>query len=100
MAYYSVLDVTPTKQEWIADYVAISSKIVEKHGGRYLARTAAHEQIEGDDQPAALRIILEWPSKQAALDFMKDPDYVPHLNARTAGSVSHHFLIEKKDDLS
>lgn len=100
MAYYSVLDVTPTTQEWIADYVAISGKIVEKHGGKYLARTATHEQIEGGDQPAALRIILEWPSKQAALDFMKDPDYVPHLNARTAGSVSHHFLIEKKDDLS
>ena len=100
MAYYSVLDVTPTKEEWIADYVAISGKIVEKHGGKYLARTATHEQIEGEDQPAALRIILEWPSKQAALDFMKDAEYVPHLEARTAGSVSHHYLIEAKDDLA
>lgn len=100
MAYYSVLDVTPTSQEWIADYVAESGKIVAKHGGKYLARTATHEQLEGDDQSAALRIILEWPSKQAALNFMKDPDYIPHLKARTEGSASHHFLIEAKDDLS
>ena len=31
---------------------------------------------------------------------MSDPAYVPHLKARTAGSNSHHFLIEGKDDLS
>lgn len=100
MAYYSVLDVTPNKEEWIADYVAVSGKLVTKHGGKYLARTASHEQIEGDDQSAALRIILEWPTKEAALDFMKDPEYVPHLKGRTEGSVSHHYLIEAKDDLA
>ncbi|MEL6811794.1 MAG: DUF1330 domain-containing protein [Bacteroidota bacterium] len=100
MSYYSVLDVTPTQGDWVADYVAVSGKIVQKHGGRYLARTASHEQIEGKDQPAALRIILEWPSKQAAIDFMNDPDYAPHLKGRTEGSASHHYLIEAKDDLA
>lgn len=100
MSYYSVLDVTPTAQEWIEAYVAESGNIVTKHGGKYLARTATHEQIEGDEQSAALRIILEWPSKQAALDFMSDPAYVPHLKARTKGSVSHHYLIAAKDDLA
>jgi len=100
MSYYSVLDVTPTDDKWVADYVAVSGKIVEKHGGRYLARTTSHQQIEGNDQPAALRIILEWPSKEAALNFMKDQEYVPHLESRTKGSVSHHFLIEAKDDLA
>lgn len=100
MSYYSVLDVTPTTMEWVESYVAVSATIAAKHGGRYLARTASHEQIEGDEQPAALRIILEWPSKQAALDFMNDPEYKPHLEARTKGSVSHHYLIEKKDDLA
>jgi quinol monooxygenase YgiN len=29
-----------------------------------------------------------------------DPAYVPHLKARTAGSNSHHFLIEGRDDLT
>nr|WP_321243911.1 DUF1330 domain-containing protein [uncultured Psychroserpens sp.] len=100
MAYYSVLDVTPTAQDWVADYVAISGKLVEKHGGKYLARTATHEQVEGNEQAAALRIILEWPSKQDALNFMNDPEYVPHFKARLAGSISHHFLIEAKDDLA
>ncbi len=100
MKYFSVLDVTPTTDTWIPAYIAETGKIVAKHGGKYLARTASHEQIEGETKAAGLRIILEWPSKQDALNFMNDPEYTPHLKARTDGSVSHHYLIEAKDDLA
>ncbi|MEM8957670.1 MAG: DUF1330 domain-containing protein [Pseudomonadota bacterium] len=100
MAYYSVLAVTPTSEDWIPDYLPTANSLVAKHGGRYLARTANHEQLEGADQPAGLRIILEWPSKDAAVAFMSDPDYTPHLEARTAGSTSYHFLIDGTDDLA
>ena len=100
MPCYSVLAVTPISEDWIPGYLPTANKLVEKHGGRYLARTAAHEQVEGDDQPAALRIILEWPSKEAAMNLMNDPAYKPHLDARAAGSTSYHFVIEGKDDLA
>ncbi|MEM7216092.1 MAG: DUF1330 domain-containing protein [Pseudomonadota bacterium] len=100
MSYFSVLAVTPTTEDWIPDYIGPANALVAKHGGKYLARTSNHEQIEGDDQPSALRIVIEWPSREAALAFMKDPEYVPHLEARTAGSTSYHFLIEAKDDLA
>ena len=100
MSYFSVLAVTPTNEDWIPDYIGPANELVAKHGGKYLARTATHEQIEGADNPAALRIIIEWPSKEAAQAFMSDPSYVPHLEARTAGSESFHYLIEAKDDLA
>ncbi len=97
--YYSVLDVTPTSEDWIPDYLPTANKLVAKHGGRYLARTASHGQVEGSGSEAALRIVLEWPSKEAAIAFMNDPEYTPHLRARTVGSTSNHYLIEGKDDL-
>jgi len=97
MAYYSVLAVTPKSEDWIPDYLEASITLVTKHGGTYLARTPNHKQVEGRDQPAALRIILEWPSEEAAMNFMQDPDYKQHLEARTAGSDSVHFVIEGKD---
>ncbi|MEM9172635.1 MAG: DUF1330 domain-containing protein [Pseudomonadota bacterium] len=100
MPYFSILAVTPTTDEWIADYIGPANALVTKHGGTYLARTAEHEQIEGEPLPAALRIIISWPSKAAAEAFMADPEYVPHLEARTAGSQSVHFLVEAKDDLA
>ena len=100
MTYYSVLAVTPSNDDWIPDYLPTANKLVAKHGGKYLARTSSHEQVEGDDRPAGLRIVIEWPSKEDAMNLMNDPEYKPHLEARTAGSESYHFLIEGKDDLA
>ncbi len=100
MSCYSVLAVTPTTEEWIPDYIGPASALVSQYGGKYLARTSSHERLEGEGEDAALRIIIEWPSKEAALGFMNDPAYAPHLKARTAGSNSHHFLLEGKDDLA
>ncbi|MFS1983848.1 DUF1330 domain-containing protein [Vibrio breoganii] len=100
MAYYSVLEVTPTTDAWVADYIPPTNAAVAKHGGKYLARTGSHERLEGEREDVALRVIIEWPSKQAAQAFMADPDYVPHFKARSAGSISHHFLIEGTDDLA
>ena len=100
MTFYSVREVTPTDNSWVADYIGPANALVAAHGGRYLARTASHQRLEGSGDNAALRIIIQWPSRQAAEAFMQDPAYAPHLLARTEGSISHHFLIEGKDDLA
>ncbi|TQV69744.1 DUF1330 domain-containing protein [Denitrobaculum tricleocarpae] len=100
MTYYSVLAVTPTRDDWVPGYIGPANRLVAKHGGQYLARTASHEQLEGEASEAALRIVIQWPSAEAAKAFMSDPEYLPHLEARTAGSNSQHFLVEGKDDLA
>jgi len=100
MTYYSVLSVTPTSEDWIPGYISAVTGLVASHGGKYLARTVSHERLEGEGEDAGLRVIIEWPSKEAALAFMDDPAYAPHLKARSAGSTSHHFLIDGKDDMA
>ncbi|WP_261817859.1 DUF1330 domain-containing protein [Vibrio gallicus] len=94
MAFYSVLEVSPTSDSWGAEYAAASGAIVAKHGGKYIARTTNHMRLEGEGEDPIARVILWWPSKEAALAFMNDPEYAPHLKARTEGSISHHVLIE------
>ena len=98
--YYSVLDLTPSTDAWIPAYLPVATRLVAKHGGKYLARTGSHEQVEGEENNAALRVILEWPSKDAAMAFMNDPEYAQHLKARTEGSNSNHYLIEGKDEFA
>ena len=100
MTCYSVLGITPTQADWIPGYVAAATALVAAHGGKYLARTKSHERLEGDGEDAALRVVIEWPSKEAALAFMNDPEYAPHLRARAEGSISHHVLIDGTDDLA
>ena len=56
MSYYSVLAVTPTTDDWIADYIGPANALVAQHGGRYLARTASHERLEGE----GVQILVFW----------------------------------------
>lgn len=100
MSSYSVLAVTPTTHDWQVRYIEEASAIVASYGGKYIARTSNHETLEGEGAEAALRIIIEWPSTKMAKAFMADPAYLPHFQARTQGSISHHFLIEGEDDLA
>ncbi|KAF0675305.1 DUF1330 domain-containing protein [Profundibacterium mesophilum] len=100
MTHYSIIEVSPRTDDRITGYLPAANRLIERHGGRYLARTASHEQLEGPERGAALRIVIEWPSAEAAKAFMTDPDYADHLANRQAGSSSFHWLVEGKDDLA
>lgn len=100
MKYYSFINCTPTTDEWIPGYVPVATKLVHKHGGAYLARTGNHQQLEGEADQVALRVLVEWPSKEAAENFMADPEYAPHFKGRSEGAVNTHFLVAGNDDLA
>ena len=100
MAHYSLVSITPKTDEWIPAYLAAVGPLVAKHGGKYLARTADHERIEGTGPNPGLQVIVEWPSKEAAEAFYSDPAYQPHLQARLAGSESHLFNVAGTDDFA
>lgn len=40
MSFYSVLEVTPSKEDWIPDYLPTANKLVGQYGGKYLSCTA------------------------------------------------------------
>ncbi len=100
MTHYSVVSVTPTSDTWIPAYLEAVGPLVEKHGGRYLARTASHERLEGNGPTPALQVLIEWPSKRAADNFYADPGYAAHKKARLGASESLWSSIEGKDDFA
>ena len=100
MAHYSIISSTPTSEDWIPSYIEAVGPMVAKHGGRYLARSTNFERLEGTGEDPAAFVIIEWPSKEAGLAFMNDPKYKPFLEARLAGSTSHHFLVDGNDELN
>lgn len=80
--------------------MSTANRVIARHGSKYLARTSAYEHLEGPERGAALRILIKWPSEDAAKAFMQDPEYAPHLEARHAGSDSFHWLIKGQGDLA
>lgn len=97
MRYYAIAEVTVTDPSWVADYVAAVTPMVERWGGRYLARTPKVERLEGNRDRAALTLILEWPSREAALDFYQSEEYRPHRDARQRGSIGEFALVAGED---
>jgi uncharacterized protein (DUF1330 family) len=97
MKYCAVVKLNISNDNWMADYMPNVTVLVHKHGGKYLARTMTMEKFEGSRElPNAFKII-EWPSKEAAYAFYKDPDYRPHLQSRLAGSSSEFTLVAGED---
>lgn len=91
---------TVTQMDWVPDYEAAVSSIVDRYGGRYLARAAGDSSqiFEGDREPPVGIVLVEWPSKEAAEAFYADPDYRPHRAARLAGTTGVSYLVEGLDD--
>ncbi len=97
MKYYAVAEIDITDPSWIPAYVQNTTKLVEQHGGRYLARTPNFEKVEGERTPPQIYLIIEWPSKQAADEFYNSEQYRPYLVSRRDGSRAEFVLVAGED---
>jgi uncharacterized protein (DUF1330 family) len=99
MTYYAMGEVTVIDREWVGEYLANINGFIEKHGGRVLSRSLKMERTEGERPLPTNVILIEFPSRDAALAFYEDPDYQPLRAKRRAGSNSE-FLIFPGEDLA
>lgn len=97
MKHYTVAEIVITDHGWVAEYVANVTPLVEAHGGRYLARTARIERIEGERTPPQLFLLIEWPSKADAMAFYDSDEYRPYREARRAGATGEFVLVAAED---
>jgi uncharacterized protein (DUF1330 family) len=92
MPAYAVVELNLKDPSWIEGYVPPVRALIEKRGGRIIARAFEYEQLEGERHPDAI-VLIEFPSMDAARAFYSDPEYQPHLKARLAGSRGELFLV-------
>ena len=97
MSVFLIADIKITDDSWVPDYAANVHNLVEKHGGKYLARSGNIETLEGAEKDSTLIAILEFPTREALDGFASDPEYAPFGEARKAGSVSNFHVIDDTD---
>jgi len=95
--YYAVVEIEVTDQSWVAAYVQNVTMLVEKHGGRYLARTSRVEKPEGLRKVPQLMVIVEWPSRESAMTFYECEEYRPYRQSRIAGAGNEFLLVAGED---
>ena len=93
MAAYVLVDIEVTDQGPYEDYRRQVPALVEKYGGKYLARGGELETLEGDWMPKRL-VLLEFPSFQKAKQFYDSDEYRPLKQLRMTATTSKMVLVE------
>lgn len=97
MKYYTVVEMDVTDPSWIPEYVKNVTPLVEKSGGRYLARTSRVERVEGERKLPQVCVIIEWPSKEVADACYSSEEYRPFRERRKAGAKNELLLVAGED---
>jgi uncharacterized protein (DUF1330 family) len=95
--YYAIAEIDLIEHDWVRDYVDNVTPMVERRGGRFLARSAEITKVEGDRRSPLLFLIIEWPSREDAEMFYDSEEYRPYREARQQGTHGAFFLVAGED---
>jgi uncharacterized protein (DUF1330 family) len=93
MAAYFILDTKIHDPAGYAHYVEAGSPSVQQYGGKYIARGAKVEVLEGDWQPNRI-VMIEFPSFDQAKCWYNSPEYQAALAGRLRSAASKAVIIE------
>ena len=93
MPTYLIGSVTVEDPEGFAEYAAQAAEMVERYGGRYLARGGAVEVLEGEWTPNRL-VLIEWDSLEAAKRWYESEEYKAIADIRRRCAETELVLVE------
>jgi uncharacterized protein (DUF1330 family) len=93
MAAYVLAEIEVTNPEGYKEYTTHVPATIAKYGGRFLVRGGATETLEGN-WPQQRRVLIEFPSVEAAKRWYDSPDYEKPKAMRIANSKGRLLLLE------
>ncbi len=93
MAYYVIADIDIHEADTYAEYQELVPATIELYGGRYLVRGG--EIFEPADDFGLHRVVmLEFPSKERALQWEQSTEYAPVKAMRESAAITRVFGVE------
>ncbi len=93
MAAYVLAEIEVTNPEAYKEYTVHVPATIARYGGRFLVRGGAAEVLEGE-WPRQRRVLIEFPSLEAAKRWYHSPEYAGPLAIRKANSTGRLILLE------
>lgn len=88
---YIVAQIDVTNAQQYAEYTKLSPSIIDKFGGRFLARGGRSKTLEGAAAPGRV-VVIEFPSVERAQAFYDSPEYTAARKVR-AGAANVQFVL-------
>ena len=92
MPAYWIAHVEVTDPERYGEYARRATAPIEAHGGRFLARSGAYKQLEGNDR--ARNVVVEFPDLAAAEACYNSPAYQEALGHARGAAVRDLVIVE------
>jgi uncharacterized protein (DUF1330 family) len=93
MAAYVISEVEIVDTESAAQYRQLAAASIEKYGGRYLARVAEAQVVEGE--PTSRRmVVLEFPSMERIREWYGSAEYALALKFRATALRRRLMFVE------
>jgi uncharacterized protein (DUF1330 family) len=90
---YMLVQVDVTNAQQYGEYTKLSPGIIEKFGGRFLARGGRAATLEGS--PAQGRVVVvEFPSFERAQEFYSSQEYQAAKKVRAGAATAQFVLVE------
>ena len=93
MKAYLVLDLAIHDIGAFREYIDEVPAFIRKHGGRYIVEGAEPTPMEGDWRPERM-VIIEFPARDNATNFLSDPDFQNLLKIRHETTTSRLVLVD------
>jgi uncharacterized protein (DUF1330 family) len=90
---YLILDFSIKDFSLFKEYIDKIPEFIKKHGGRYMVQGVEPEIMEGDWSPERV-VVLEFPNKIMAKEFLADPAAQPLFSIRHKTTESKLILVE------
>lgn len=88
-----IAHVNVTDPESYGKYAALATDAIAAHGGVFLARNGAYEQLEGNERPR--NVVARFPSLQAAHDCYHSDAYQEALSFARNASERDLMILEE-----
>lgn len=93
MAVYLIIDIEPKDRGLYAQYVQKVPPIIEKYGGRYLARGGKVTPLMGDWNPQRI-ILIEFDDIEQIQKCFHSPEYLEIAPLRERSTISRSIAVE------
>ena len=93
MSAYVLAEIEITNPDGYKEYTTTVPATIAKYGGRFLVRGGRAETLEGE-WPNRRRVLLEFPSLEAAKTWWDSPEYEKPKALRQAHSNGRLILLE------
>ena len=93
MAAYVIAEVEVTNPEGYKEYTRHVPGTIAQYGGRFLVRGGAAQVLEGE-WPTLRRVVIEFPSVEAAKRWWDSTEYEGPKKMRRANSKGRLILLE------